>query len=73
MIRPRILVETDEISLYMILGLAMQEGLDLREVIVSYSGCGSHEVVVLDMSGDHAHDPDPVQPADFGHDPEVGF
>ena len=49
MIEPRILKETGEISLYELLGIAMAEGLDLREVVVSYAGCGSHGVLVTSM------------------------
>jgi hypothetical protein len=43
---PRHLAERDEISLYELLGIAMREGLDLRKVVVSYAGCGSHNVLV---------------------------
>ena len=49
MIEPRILQETEEISLYALLGIAMREGLDLRDVVVSYAGCGSHNVLVSSL------------------------
>ena len=49
MIEPRIIAERDEISLYELLGLAMREGLDLRKVVVSYAGCGSHGVLVSSL------------------------
>ncbi len=70
MIEPRILQETDEISLYALLGIAMREGLDLREVVVSYAGCGSHNVMVSALEEDTPkRQLVPVE--DF--DPGVGF
>jgi hypothetical protein len=76
----RVLREQDEISLYELLSMAMDEGLDLRDVVVSYAGCGSHQILV--------HSIEEVTPADgtepitlvrprledsLGFDSEVGF
>ena len=78
MIEPRILQETDEISLYALLGIAMREGLDLRDVVVSYAGCGSHNVLVSSLEevtpadGTETLTPRKLVPVeDF--DPGVGF
>ena len=78
MIEPRILIDTDEISLYRLLQLAMAEGLDLREVSVGYAGCGSHEISVWDMSGDHVPAPElpdlePTELVPAHYDSELGF
>lgn len=62
MIRPRLLTETDEISLYELLGIAMREGLDLRKVVVSYAGCGSHTVLVVSLDEDQTDPPRKLVP-----------
>ena len=75
MIEPRILQETGEVSLYSLLQLAMAEGLDLRDVVVSYAGCGSHSVMVSALEevtpADGTEKITLVPVDDF--DPEVGF
>jgi hypothetical protein len=63
-IEGRIIEETDEISLYALLGLAMREGLDLREVVVSYAGCGSHNVLVSALERETDDAPRRLVPVD---------
>jgi hypothetical protein len=82
-IEPRIIVETGEISLYELLGLAMKEGLDLREVSIGYAGCGSHSVGVWSMEPVPEVDLGPLAegeltprklvPEEDAYDDEVGF
>ena len=46
------IMEADEVSLYTLVSAAMAAGLDLREVVVSYAGCGSHNVLVQSMEAE---------------------
>ena len=71
MIEPRTIVERDEISLYELLGLAMREGLDLRNVVVSYAGCGSHNVLVSSLEEEGEGRP-PRKFSEAGFEPADG-